>query len=117
MEKLERVAADPELRDVASSALVTLTRVTEEASKVEEESSAQKANSDEIQQALKDTIRITQDVKVDQTTLEYITSLCCLLMDIKCYDFEEWRDCMVPYLTSFLIEEQSETCCRAFMSR
>jgi hypothetical protein len=39
-------------------------------------------------------------------------------MNTRVFEFEEWRDCMVPYLApGFLDEASAEAACRAFMSQ
>jgi hypothetical protein len=54
---------------------------------------------------------------VDQTTLEYVAALTCLLFNGRNLDFDEWADAMVPYLTAFLTEEGAESVCRAFLAK
>ena len=54
---------------------------------------------------------------MDSTTLDYVSNLTCLLLNTRIYEFDEWRDCCVPYLGSFLTEEGAEGVCRAFMAK
>lgn len=68
-------------------------------------------------QQLKDTIARSLDVKVDQTTLEYVAAMTTLLFNSRNFEFDEWADAMVPYLKAFLSEEGAESVCRAFMSK
>ncbi len=68
-------------------------------------------------QLLRDTISRSLDVKVDSTTLEYVASLTCLLINSRCFDFDEWADAMVPYLAAFLSPEGAEAVCRAYLSK
>jgi hypothetical protein len=64
VEKIARAAADPELRDVASGALVILERVSKEGEALLAEPAAAKADSAAVLQDLKDTISRTLDIKV-----------------------------------------------------
>lgn len=68
-------------------------------------------------QMLKDIIARTLDVKVDQTTLEYVAQMTTLLFNSRNFEFDEWADAMVPYLTAFLTEEGAESVCRAYMGK
>lgn len=117
VEKIARAAADPELRDVASSALVILERTSKEGEALAAEPGARKAEQGAVLQDLKETIARTLDIKVDSTTLDYVSNLTCLLLNTRIYEFDEWRDCCVPYLGSFLTEEGAEGVCRAFMAK
>lgn len=46
-------------------------------------------------------------------TLNYVAVLCCALIDIKNFEFDEWNGCAVaPYLSQFLSEEDSEAVTR-----
>jgi hypothetical protein len=39
-------------------------------------------------------------------------------MDGRIFEFEEWRDCLVPYLApTFMDEAAAEAACRAFMAQ
>lgn len=50
--------------------------------------------------------------------LAHVAALCCALMDGRVFEFEEWRDCVVPYLApGFLDEGAAEAACRAFMAQ
>jgi hypothetical protein len=68
-------------------------------------------------QMLKDTIARSLDVKVDQTTLEYVAQMTTLLFNSRNFEFDEWADAMVPYLKAFLSEEGAESVCRAYMAK
>jgi hypothetical protein len=64
VEKISRAAADPELRDVASSALVILERTSKEGEALAAEPGARKAEQTAVLQDLKETIARTLDIKV-----------------------------------------------------
>jgi len=66
---------------------------------------------------LKDIIARTLDIKVDQTTLEYVSQMTTLLFNSRNYEFDEWADAMVPYLTAFLTQEGAETVCRNYLAK
>jgi hypothetical protein len=54
---------------------------------------------------------------VDSTTLDYVTSLACLLLNSRLFEFDEWQDITVPYLTCFLSEDGAQRVTRAFMTK
>jgi hypothetical protein len=66
---------------------------------------------------LKDVIARSLDVKVDQTTLDYVAALTALLFNSRNLEFDEWADAMVPYLASFLSQEGAESVCRAYLAK
>jgi hypothetical protein len=66
---------------------------------------------------LKDIIARSLDIKVDQTTLEYVSRMTTLLFNSKNYDFDEWADAMVPYLTAFLSQDGAESVCRTYLGK
>lgn len=66
---------------------------------------------------LKDIIARTLDVKVDQTTLDYVAQMTTLLFNSRNYEFDEWADAMVPYLSAFLSQEGAETVCRTYLAK
>lgn len=68
-------------------------------------------------QMLKDIIARTLDVKVDQTTLDYVAQMTTLLFNSRNYEFDEWADAMVPYLSAFLSQEGAETVCRTYLAK
>lgn len=70
-----------------------------------------------FQQMLKDIIARSLDIKVDQTTLDYVTKMTTLLFNSKNYDFDEWADAMVPYLTAFLSQDGAESVCRTYLGK
>jgi hypothetical protein len=70
-----------------------------------------------FQQMLKDIIARSLDIKVDQTTLEYVSRMTTLLFNSKNYDFDEWADAMVPYLTAFLSQDGAESVCRTYLGK
>jgi hypothetical protein len=54
---------------------------------------------------------------VDAPVLSHVATLCCAIMNGRVFEFEEWRDCMVPYLApGFMDEAAAEAACRAFMA-
>ncbi|GBF90643.1 elongation factor EF-3 [Raphidocelis subcapitata] len=119
VEKVARAAADPELRDVASSALVVLERIVKEASAMHKETKAAAADPDATARALSGALSIAQQpLAVDAATLSHVAALCAVLMDARVLGFEEWRDCIVPYLApGFMEEAAAEAACRAFMAQ
>uniref|UniRef100_A0A383W2Z9 Elongation factor 3 n=1 Tax=Tetradesmus obliquus TaxID=3088 RepID=A0A383W2Z9_TETOB len=117
VEKVARAAADPELRDVASSAMAILEKVAKEGEEASAQPESAKAETAAFLQQLKDTIARSLDVKVDQTTLEYVAAMTTLLFNSRNFEFDEWADAMVPYLKAFLSEEGAESVCRAYMSK
>ena len=121
VEKVARAAADPELRDVASGALVVLERTVKEASTMHKETAAAAASAEETERALAETLARAGAAPagaVDAVALAHVAKLCCALMDARAFAFEEWRECVVPYLApSFMDEAAAEGACRAFMAQ
>jgi hypothetical protein len=119
VEKVARAAADPELRDVASAALVVLERIVKEASAMHQETKAAATDPEATARALAGALSIAQQpLAVDGATLAHVAALVAVLMDTRVLGFEEWRECMVPYLApGFMDEAAAEAVCRAFMAQ
>jgi len=117
VEKVARAAADPELRDVAANAIAILERVSKEGQEAAAQPQAAKVDAAAFLQMLKDIIARTLDVKVDQTTLEYVSQMTTLLFNSRNYEFDEWADATVPYLSAFLTQEGAEAVCRNHLAK
>lgn len=123
VERVSNEVADPEVRSTAGTAYATLERVAKEGAELaQEQKTTKQLAASQMNQMLRETVASCLQVKVDNikmddTAMDYVSSLTSLLVSQKCFEFDEWSDCLVPYLSDFLTEEGAEAVCRAFLAR
>lgn len=117
VEKIVRAAPDPELRDVATNALVVLQRVSQEGQEAAAQPGAAKADWQVLLRLLKQVAANSLGIEVDKETLQHVAQLATLLFNKQSSNEQDWADVVVPYLTPFFGDEGAEGVCRAMLGR
>ncbi|KAJ3185315.1 translational elongation factor EF-1 alpha [Gaertneriomyces sp. JEL0708] len=107
VERIIEVAADPELREVASKAKATLIRVGGGADvEVEDVETTNKRKADAHQEVI-DTLKKHINAEIDNETLEYLASHVEAMFDGRIFSVADWHPATVPYLAPFIGEEKA----------
>lgn len=118
LDKVANEVADPECRAVAARAHKELLRVGNEG----KTAPPKKAEADKVAAAVKELVAARNPAVAEDAvfapTLEYVSVLCCALIDTKQFEFDEWNgNAMTPYLAQFLSQDDSEAVTRAYLTR
>lgn len=112
LERVIEIAADPELRSVASNARATLIRVgggvdihTEDPETVAKNKAAEFVK---MTDHLRHQVAHVSSIKADQATLEFVTSLILSMYESRVFDVPDWHQATVPYLGPLIGEDKAK---------
>lgn len=109
LDRIIEIAADPELRNVASNARATLIRVGGGADVETEDPEAVKARIEKEHKDavvfLKAEIAKLSSKKLDELTYEYIASLMSVMYETRIFDLPDWLHAVVPYAGPVISED------------
>jgi elongation factor 3 len=124
VEKLARIAADPELRETASGAQAILEKASREAKEHSSEAAAAALSREDVASLLAEAAAGACGAEaagsIDSETAEHVSALCASLAAARSLAFDEWREATVPYLASFAAlggEGAAEGVGRALLSK
>ena len=111
LDRIIEIAADPELRAVATNARATLVRVgggddieTEDPEAVAKRLAEQHSDTVAL---IRKTIGKTTN-KLDDLTTDYIASLLIVMYDSRVFDLPDWLHCIVPYASGIIGEAKAK---------
>jgi elongation factor 3 len=118
VETVVREMSNPEARSVAEKALKTLIRVAEDAGT---DKTRIRCDVPELLAELKTVVAAaapaaaTLDVDGEAVAL-YVAGLCASLTDVKEFEEEEWKKCVVPYLAPIISDAAATSVCHTFLA-
>ena len=112
VDRIIEIAADPELRSVASNARATLIRVGGGADvHTEDPETVAKRLADEfaeIKSTVTQQVASVSSVKIDEQTMDYVCSMVSAMFNSRNFATPDWLHATVPYLGPLVGEEKSK---------
>lgn len=111
LERIIEIAADPELRGVASNAVATMVRVGGGSAGDIEDPATVKARLEKEQKdtvsRLNDEIKKLSKIEFDLPVLEYMASLISVMFDSRVLAAADWTTTLAPYMDNLISHDQS----------
>jgi elongation factor 3 len=115
VQKCMEEMSNPEARGVATRAHANLTSINTTV----EPAALRKADPATVEKAL---LKAAEGAGAKALTAEgaktvtaYIAAMCAALCDVKNFEADDWKACVVPYLSLFMPEEAASKACQSFL--